>query len=249
MNIVVNDLMTHYEVQGSGRSLLLLHGWGDNLVGLSGLAKTLATHYQVISMDLPGFGASQPPATVWDLDNYSSFVHDFLGKIDAKPYALIGHSNGGALAIRAVATETVMTQKLVLLAASGIRNGQSAKRLALKVVAKTGNAATIWLPKTTRAKLRKKLYGAAGSDLLVVEHLQETFKQTVRQDVQVDAARIKLPVLLIFADQDKAVPLVDGRTYHKLIKNSRLEIIPGASHFLHLDEPVLVTKLIEEFLG
>ncbi len=249
MNIVVNDLLTHYEVQGSGRSVLLLHGWGDNLKGLASLAKVLALNYKVISLDLPGFGATQPPPAVWNLDNYAAFIKNFLAKLEATPYALVGHSNGGALAIRATATGAIAPQKLVLLAASGIRNQQSTKRLALKVFAKTGNAATIWLPKDMRQKLRKKLYGAAGSDMLVVEHLQETFKQTVRQDVQADAAQLRLPTLLIFADQDKAVPVADGQTYRRLIKNSRLEVITGASHFVHLDEPAKVASLITEFLA
>lgn len=249
MNIVVDDLLAHYEVQGSGRTVLLLHGWGDSLVGLSGLAKDLAAHFQVISLDLPGFGTTQPPAAVWNLDNYAAYVQHFLTKINASPYAIVGHSNGGALAIRGLAIGALSTKKLVLIAASGIRSGQSAKRLALKVVAKTGNAATIWLPKQARQKLRKKLYGAAGSDLLVVEHLQETFKQTVRQDVQADAAQLKLPTLLIFGNQDRAVPIADGHTYKKLITNSQLEIISGASHFVHLDEPTQVASLIKEFLS
>lgn len=248
MNIVVDDLLTHYEVQGSGRPVLLLHGWGDSLAGLAGLAKSLATEYKVISLDLPGFGTTQPSVNVWSLDNYALFVKNFLTKIDVFPSAVVGHSNGGALAIRAIASGELTPEKLVLLAASGIRTGQSARRLALKVVAKTGNAATVWLSKSTRQKLRKKLYGAVGSDLLVVEHLQETFKQTVRQDVQADAAQLQLPTLLIFADQDKAVPVADGHTYQKLIKDSRLEIIAGASHFVHLDEPLKVSNLIKDFL-
>ena len=248
MNIVVDELLTHYEMQGSGRTLLLLHGWGDSLVGLAGLSNSLSAKYQVVSLDLPGFGTTQPPSAVWNLGNYASFVKDFLVKLQLKPYAVIGHSNGGALAIHAVASGEISTKKLVLLAASGIRTGHSTRRFVLKAVAKTGNVATFWLPKKTRQNLRKKLYGAAGSDLLVVEHLQETFKQTVRQDVQADAAKLQLPTLLLFADQDKAVPISDGHTYNKLIKNSHLEIISGASHFLHLDEPLKVTQEIEYFL-
>ena len=249
MNIVINDLLVNYQLSGRGELVLLLHGWGDSAKGLAGLGTDLAKEYRVLALDLPGFGASQPPEAVWNLDNYAAFIRDFLVKLNLTPFAVIGHSNGGALAIRAIATGAIRPQKLVLLAASGIRNSQPAKRLALKVVAKTGNAATIWLPKSTRQKLRTKLYGAVGSDMLVVEQLQETFKQTVRQDVQADAAQLKLPTLLIFADQDKAVTLADGRTYHKLIKDSRLEIITGAGLFVHLDEPLKVATLITEFLA
>lgn len=248
MNVVVNDLLVRYETQGTGRSVVLLHGWGDSLAGLAGLQKQLAASYAVTSLDLPGFGASQTPAVVWNLDNYATFLQAFLAKTKIIPYAVIGHSNGGALAIRATAMHVIAPQRLVLLAASGIRNGQSLKRLLVKIIAKTGNVASLWLPKSIRGRLRKKLYGAVGSDLLVVEHLTETFKRTVRQDVQADAATLTLPTLLIYAEADQAVPLADGHTYNRLIKNSRLEVIAAAGHFVHLDEPEQVVRLIEDFL-
>lgn len=248
MNVVVDNLLTHYETTGEGQIVLLLHGWGDSLKGLAGLQKALAPNFKVVSLDLPGFGSTQPPKKVWGLDEYGAFVDDFLTKIDVQPYAVIGHSNGGALAIRSVARTIVTPQKLILLAASGIRNRNSGKRTALKVIAKTGNVATFWLPKNTRQRLRKKLYGAAGSDLLVMEHLEETFKKTVRQDVQADAAAISIPTLLIFADQDKAVPIADAHTYQRLIKGSQLEVVQGAGHFLHLEQPQLVADLMIEFL-
>lgn len=248
MNIVVSDLLIRYEIDGSGKPVVLLHGWGDSLRGLDGLQKQLSKTYKVVSLDLPGFGASQAPPAVWNLDNYGALLKEFLEKIDVKPYAIIGHSNGGALAIRAIALGLVKPQKLILLAAAGIRARNSTRRLALKVIAKTGNVATLWLPRQTRSKLRRKLYGVAGSDMLVVEHLQETFKATVRQDVKADAAKLDLPTLLIYADNDRAVPVADGLTYKRLIKNSRLEIINGAGHFVHLDKPQEVTTLIEDFL-
>ena len=248
MNVVVDDLLVRYEVKGVGKTVVLLHGWGDSLQGLAQLQTQLAKTYQVISLDLPGFGASQAPAEIWDLDNYTTFLAHFLQKIDCQAYAIIGHSNGGALAIKAIGSGALQPAKLILLAASGIRNHQSAKRQALQVIAKTGNAATFWLPSSTRTGLRRKLYGAVGSDLLVVEHLQETFKKTVRQDVRADAARITIPTLLVYADKDAAVPLADGKTYQRLIAGSRLEIISGASHFLHLDEPAKVSLLIAAFI-
>lgn len=249
MQIVVDELLTHYELAGKGKLVVLLHGWGDQSQGLSGLRRRLAGHYRVLSPDLPGFGGSQPPDGVWDLDDYAAFVANLLTKLDLKqPYAVIGHSNGGALAIRAAALGAVRPRKLVLLAASGIRGGQRAKRLTLKIIAKVGDAATLWLPERYRQALRRSLYGAAGSDMLVMPELQETFKRTVRQDVQADAATIELPVLLIYGEDDRAVPLEHGRTYARLMPNSRLAVIKRAGHFLHLDQPAEVETLIEEFL-
>lgn len=249
MNIIVDELLVNYQLVGNGKLVVLLHGWGDSSQGLSGLQASLAKDYKVLALDLPGFGATQAPKAVWDLDNYGGFVRDTLAKLElGSPYALIGHSNGGAVAIRAVSLTILRPQKLILMAAAGIRTGNTLKRLALKIVAKTGNIATIWMPERYRRKLRESLYGVAGSDMLVVPELQETFKKSVRQDVQKDAVKITIPTLLIYGQNDRAVPVVDGQKYHQLIKNSKLEIVPEAEHFVHLDQSAKVVQLIEEFL-
>lgn len=250
MQVVVGELLTNYHLSGKGKLVLLLHGWGDSSKGVAGLQRQLAKKYQVLAPDLPGFGATQAPNEAWDLDDYAQFVNELLPKLDLpQPYAVIGHSNGGALAIRSISLGKLKPSRLVLMAAAGVRTNNTLKRLVLKIVAKAGNLATLWLPERYRRALRKSLYGVAGSDMLVAPHLQDTFKKTVRQDVQGDAAALALPTLLIYATDDEAIPLADGRQYKSLIKNSRLEVISGAGHFVHQDQPDEVDQLIEEFLA
>jgi pimeloyl-ACP methyl ester carboxylesterase len=235
---------------GKGRLILLLHGWGDSSNGVKDLQKRLSASYTVLTPDLPGFGATQPPHAAWDLDDYSKFIEDLLTKLDqAQPYAVIGHSNGGAMAIRAISLGRLSPKKLVLMASAGVRTNSNFRRFILKIVAKTGNLATIWMPERYRRALRKTLYGVAGSDMMVAPHIEDTFRKTVRQDVQADAASIKVSTLLIYAANDDAIPIADGRQYNKLIRNSKLEIIQDAGHFVHIDQPEKTTKLIEEFLA
>jgi pimeloyl-ACP methyl ester carboxylesterase len=249
VNVVVDNLMTSYNLQGKGRLVLTLHGWGDSMAGLQGLVNDLALDYQVLAVDLPGFGGTQAPDGVWDLDNYARFLKNLLAKLKLEqPYAVIGHSNGGALAIRAISLEEIKPEKLILLAASGVRTNNKWRRLFLKIVAKTGNIATLWLPERYRRNLRKSLYGAAGSDMLVAPHLQDTFKKTVRQDVQGDAAALAVPTLLIYAANDDAVPVEDGKQYKSLISGSKLEIVADAGHFVQQDQPAKVIELIRGFL-
>lgn len=249
MNIVVDNLLTHYELNGKGKLLLFLHGWGDQLGGLKNLTQPLEAQYQVLAVDLPGFGDSEAPKGAWDLDNYADFLDKLLKKLDlGEPYAVIGHSNGGALAIRALSLKKLSTDKLVLLAASGVRDSQPMRRAALKTVAKTGKVATFWLPSKKRKQLRAQLYGVAGSDLLVVPGMEETFKKSVRQDVQNDAKKLNLPTMLIYARDDRAVPLEDGERYHSLIKDSKLEVVDDAAHFVHQDQPEQVLDLVKGFL-
>ncbi len=249
MQIVVQDLLVHYEQQGAGKPVLLIHGWGDTLHTFDAISGDLAKDYQIISLDLPGFGQSQEPKQAWGLGEYAVLVHDFLEKLEIRPYAIIGHSNGGALAIHAIANDKVKTERLVLLASSGVRDGKKLKRFVIKVIAKTGKVLTFWLPARVRKRLQKKLYGSVGSDMLVSEHLQETFKKTVRQDVQADAAKLAVATLLIYGSEDSATPVAEiGERLHTLIKGSKLSVLAGADHFVHQTAQTETARNILEFL-
>jgi pimeloyl-ACP methyl ester carboxylesterase len=85
--------------------------------------------------------------------------------------------------------------------------------------------------------------------MLVVPHLQETFKRTVRQDIQADAAKLELSTLLIYGAEDTATPVESiGKRLQRQISLSKLEVIEGADHFVHQTAADRVTGLVKEFL-
>lgn len=249
MQVIVNELLTQYDVLGKGKKILVLHGWGDDSRNWRDLQKHLSKQYQVIALDLPGFGGTSAPKEDWSLDDYVAFVRDFLIKIDSqKLYGIIGHSNGGAITIRGIADGVLASEKIILLGSAGIRNEYSGRNKALRYVTKFGKALTAPLPKNAKKSLRKKVYTAVGSDMLVAEHMQGTFKNIVENDVRKDAAKIAVPTLLIYGADDTAAPPRYGTIFKELIKNSRLEIIPDAGHFVYQDKPKETSAFIEEFL-
>jgi pimeloyl-ACP methyl ester carboxylesterase len=249
MQVIVDALLTHYEQAGTGKTVVLLHGWGDSVDGLRGLRTHLARSYRVIALDLPGFGATQTPSQAWGLDDYGQFVEHFLTKIGAGDiWAVIGHSNGSAIAIRSIGRGWLAPERVVLLAAAGIRGEYNGRNKAFRVLAKTGKAVTKPLPKPIQTKLRKQFYTSIGSDMLVAEHLQETFKRVVTDDVREDARQILVPTLLIYGEADTQAPVSYGERYHELIPNSTLEVLPGVGHFVHIDRPQVVNTAITRFL-
>ncbi|MEO7364611.1 MAG: alpha/beta hydrolase [Candidatus Saccharimonadales bacterium] len=249
MQIVVDQLVTTYQLTGSGKVVVLLHGWGDSSKGLAALQAELAKHYQVLALDLPGFGGTQSPATAWGLSDYSLFVAAVLTKLKLKSYAIVGHSNGGAIAIRGVAQGVLKPDRLVLLASSGIRSQYNGRKKAMRLAAKGAKTLTKPLPKSIQRRLRTKAYATIGSDMLVAEHLQETFKRIVNDDVQADAARVQQHTLLIYGDDDTATPVAYGELLQSEIGFSDLHVLPDAGHFIHLDQPRIVASLIQEFLA
>lgn len=249
MQVIVDSLMTQYVRKGQGRTVLVLHGWGDSANGFQTLIDALSRQYDVIAVDLPGFGGSQAPPAAWGLTDYAQFVHHFLQKIHIDGlWAIIGHSNGGAIALRGLGQDVLQTDHLVLIASAGVRNVYKGRNKALRLVTKAGKLVTTPLPAVVKKKLRRSLYKTVGSDMLVAEHLQETFKRIVTDDVRGDAKRILIPTLLLYGEKDEATPLWYGEQYHELIAGSTLEVIGGAEHFVHLEKPQLVQKAIEEFL-
>ena len=248
MQVIVDSLLTNYEQTGKGKDILLLPGWGETLATFHDLQSALRGSYLVTALDLPGFGQTQAPAETWSLDNYAEFIAKFLKKTGVKPYAIIAHSNGGAIAMRGLANRSLKTSKLVLLASSGIRTEYRGRVKAIRIATKAGKALAAPLPTNVKKRLRQKVYETVGSDMLVAEHLQDTFKKVVSDDVQADAGKLVLPTLLIYGDEDKAAPLAYGQKFHELIKGSQLEVVDGAGHFVHHDQPALVLRYIEEFL-
>lgn len=248
MQIVVNSLLTQYERMGKGKAVLILHGWGDSSTGWRRFAEELSKKFDVVAVDLPGFGKTQAPTETWGLDDYAAFVGAFLRKVKLQPYAVIGHSNGGAIAIRGLAKKIFATDRLVLIDSAGIRSEYYGRKKAVRLITKTGKVLTRPLPSSVRKRIRRKVYETVGSDMLVVERLQETFKRVVSDDVQQDAATLKLPTLLIYGEDDLSTPVQYGRMFHHLIAGSSFEVLPGAGHFAHLDRPEDVMFRVGEFL-
>lgn len=249
MQVVVNGLMTSYQKSGQGKSIILLHGWGDNCATFEKLVELLDDDYELFAVDLPGIGQTQAPEEAWGLDDYAEFVGAWLEKIGINnPCAIIGHSNGGAIAMHGIAKDQLKAKKLILLASAGIRNNHKIRKSLLKAVSKTGKAITLPLPNRTRMKIRNRLYKRIGSEIGLFPQMEETFRKIISEDTQADAKNIKIPTLLMYGTQDRVTPVSYGRIFNSLIPGSKLEEI-DAGHFLHQEQPEQVAKLIKDFLA
>jgi pimeloyl-ACP methyl ester carboxylesterase len=249
MQVVIDKLLINYQVAGRGPVIVLVHGWGDDLINFNKMQKVLAKHYRVFSLDLPGFGKSTAPKEGWSLDDFSKFMAKFVAKLDISVYSYVGHSNGGAILINGLASSELNAERLVLIASAGIRGTRQFRKSAILVGAKLGKLPLRLFPTDYQLELKKRLYKVIKSDAGVNPQMLDTFKKIVRQDVTKDASKLKLPTLIIYGSDDKVTPPEYGRIFHKLIKDSKLELVSGAGHFVHLQKPEPVESLIEGFLA
>ena len=116
MKFVYKDTNVNYVFydNSSKINLIYLHGWGQNINMMMPIAKPFIKKYNVLIIDLPGFGDSEEPSSVWSIYDYADMVHELAKDCKMKNPILIGHSFGGKISL--VYASMYDTKKLVLLA-------------------------------------------------------------------------------------------------------------------------------------
>ena len=247
MKIIVDGLATEYTENGSGPSIVLLHGWGSSADVFVDLITNLAQKHRVFAINLPGFGGSEQPKTVWGIKDYAYFVAAFCKKFGLRPEAILGHSLGGQIAVHIVGNELLDPDKLILIGAAALRPKLSAKKRSIKFLAKTGKSI---LGKSALGEAAKKrLYGSIGSsEYLDSPAMQPIYRRVITEDQSEAAERIDCQTLLLWGASDTDTPLDHGKKLASLITRSELKVNPGG-HFIFLDAANDVNAAIMEFLN
>lgn len=221
--------------------IIILHGWTKTLDKWQPFLKDLKE--KGIMADLPKIpGLTGSLNKIWNLDNYVNWLKNIIDKEKDK-VVLIGHSNGGRIALAFANQYPQKVEKLILIDSAGICHNElplRIKRLFFRVIAKIGKKIS------SSEKFKNLLYKFTGeSDY---KDLDKNTKQTMLNLISTDLKRIlpqiKTPALIIWGTNDKITPLSDGILMNNLIKNSRLEIIKNARHSPQFTDPIEVVKII-----
>lgn len=251
---VINELGVNYKVAGNGDDVLILHGWGGSSDSWIAVQESLAEKgYRVLVPDLPGFGKSKTPDTIWGVDDYAAWVGEFLRQFQQKEntFFLIGHSFGGRLAVRYAVENPEKIKKLLLVASAGIKPKPEIKTMMISWAARIGNA--LLAPKIFRrfrdsarnlfyVFLRHKDYVKAEGTM------RQVIVKVINEDLSEDLTKIAAKTLLVWGDSDKLVPLKYGRIFKERIKDSELVVLQKIGHSPHLEAPEKFSEIILQFL-
>jgi len=253
--ILINDLEVNYKINGKGKPLLILHGWGGSSTSWTKVLEILSKKgFRVICPDFPGFGRSKTPLKTWGVGDYVNFVNEFIKKIPsefAEPFFLLGHSFGGRVAIRFSVLNPQKIKSLILCDSAGIKQKWGLKERLIFRLAKIGNA--IFTPKIlARFKdkarnlfyvfLRHKDYAKANGTM------KETMRKVLDEDILPDLSKIKTKTLIVWGERDKMVLVKYAFVFKEHIKDSKLIILPKIGHSLHLEVPEKLAEIIISFL-
>ncbi|MGV8887693.1 MAG: alpha/beta fold hydrolase [Pseudomonas sp.] len=109
---------------GTGEPVIFIHGSGPGASGHSNFKQNypafVAAGYRIIVPDLPGYGASDKPDTLYTLDFFVAALSDLLDALDIQRCVLVGNSLGGAIAIKLALDQPQRVSRLVLMAPGGL---------------------------------------------------------------------------------------------------------------------------------
>lgn len=261
----------HVQESGTGETLLLLHGAGGSTHSFRDLIPLLAQSYHVVALDLPGQGFTQLGARHRSgLDATRDDIVQLCAQEGWAPRAIIGHSAGGALALRL--SQRLLTAQGIPPAVVGINPAlDTFKGLAgvlfpvlAKMLAAVPFTAQVFAASSARPGRVAGLIRGTGSDLdpegmayyqrLIGDrdHADATLMMMAQwelADLLRDLPDIPTACLFIAGDKDTAVPARVSDAAASRLPHACVVHLPHLGHLAHEEAPGEVVGLILSFLA
>lgn len=235
--ITFNDINYIRYGNNKNRTIVMLHGWGQNIEMMKFIGDKLDE--DVLIIDLPGFGKSKEPDTVLSIYDYANLVHDLISNLKIKNIILIGHSFGGKIALAYASKYKV--EKLVLLA-SPFKSKENKINIRTKVLKKLKK-----VPGLNKLEEFAKKHIGSTDYKNASGIMREILVKHVNLDITEDVKKITCPTLIIWGDNDECVPVSDGKLLEKLIKDSGLIVFEGCTHYAYLERLDQLIRILNEF--
>jgi pimeloyl-ACP methyl ester carboxylesterase len=246
--IEIDGISTRFQCVGSGEPVLVLHGWGAKIEAVAPIVGALSVGRAVYAPDLPGFGETGLPPEPWGIADYTRWTLALLDHLGLDRVSIIGHSNGGRIAIYLASHHPQRVEKLILVDSAGIRPKRGLKYYRRVGLAKAAKHVGPRLGPAGRRLQQRVAARVASSDYASAGALRPTFVKIVNEDLTSLLPKISAPTLLVWGAQDTSTPLADGRTMERLIPDAGLVVFDNAGHFSYLDEPDRFGRIAAHFL-
>ena len=252
----VNGIKLYHEVYGSGEPLVLIHGGLTTIGEMQKWIQSLAKTRQVIAVEMQGHGHTADTDRPMKIETMGDDIAALLDHLKIPKADLVGHSFGGASAIRAAIQHPDKVRRLVVISSPHTRSAwypetqkgmsQVSAAMAQSVMqTPTGKLSQQWPEPQRFPQFLDKFGKMMGEDY----------------DWSTDIAKLPMPVLLVFADNDSISPkhiaeffallgggLKEPGWQNTQLSKSRLAIVPGYSHYNFITSPE-VPMIIDKFLA
>jgi pimeloyl-ACP methyl ester carboxylesterase len=251
---------------GEGPSLVLIHGLGSSLHTWKALVPRLATAYDVIALDLPGFGASEQPADLSFAD-LVAVIPALLDDLGLERAGLVGNSLGGGTAAAVAAAWPERVSALALIDAAGFQQGPVDTPAVFRLATADPTGLLARLP-LRRLLVRLALRQVFHDDALVTDDRVEEYLAPMLRPGAIGSLRsllsmppsemerlrrglreIRAPALIAWGREDAWIPVAHAERFRQAIPSARVELLEGCGHMPQEECPEALLRVLLPFLA
>jgi non-heme chloroperoxidase len=268
---LLSNTVVHVEDSGgSGRPVVLIHGWPLSGESWSEQVGPLsAAGHRVVAYDRRGFGRSDKPSKGYDYDTLADDLDGVLSELDLTDVTLVGFSMGGGEVARYVARHGQERLRSVVFAAAvppyllktdDNPDGPLTEEAAGEMEQGLKDDRTTFFDGFTRDffsvdgelkvsedQRQEAIALCHQSDQTAALGCMEAFGTT---DFRDDLAKVTVPALVIHGDGDATVPFEgSGQRTHEAIPGSELVVVEGAPHGFNVSHAEQFNRALLDFLA
>lgn len=230
--IKVDQGEIYYESYGQGSPLFLLHGNNESINSFREQIEPLSRHFKVIALDTRGQGNStNNKLSPYTYEQFASDLSMVMDTLSIKKASLLGWSDGGNTALIFALMHPKKVDKIVVMGANLFPGAGAIEEDVIQMFENRRDSLLKRADPDSQNQMRL-------ADLVLKEpHLNEKALQ-----------HIFAPVLVAAGEFD-VVKKQHTMLIQSLIKNSRIEIIPGSDHYAPLKNPKVFNRIVLDFLA
>ena len=253
------QMRLHYELQGEGRPLLILHGFLGSSDNWRAMRKRFASTYKVFCLDQRNHGNS-PHSDIMDYTVMAEDLREFLAEQSLSNVCLLGHSMGGKVAMQFASESPEIVAKLVIVDISPKAYPpshqpilQAMQNLELGGLKTYGQA---------EAALRAMIADSALSKFVVknltrdptgafqwrigLDELGANYDELIKAPAILN--RFAKPTCFIRGALSRSIEDQDFAAIREYFPLAEFHTVPNAGHWVHIDAPEEFHRIVDEYL-
>jgi pimeloyl-ACP methyl ester carboxylesterase len=250
----------YFEDLGSGKAIVLLHGYLETREIWSAFAQELSRDFRVVAIDIPGHGKSGKVNSIHDMDLMAEAVNTVLDFLRIRKCFMIGHSMGGYVTLAFMAKYRFKLYGICLFHSTPFADNEEKRANRDREIALISEGkkdllihtnipkgfATDNLEEFAKEVDRAKVIAARNQEDGIIALLEGMKIRPDRQDLLKETG---LPVLFILGKKDNYIPFELMHQVAQRTTTGEILSLDGSGHMGFIEEPEKCLQTVKSFVS
>ena len=266
MKLEAGKIQVNYELSGEGASLVLIHGFTDNLGMWYNQVPVFSQRFKVLTYDVRGHGKTETPEDGFSMQIFADDAHALLKALGIEKACMLGYSMGGRIALQFALAHPEMTTGLIF-ANSGVIGSDAKPTEAQLAALAERREQMVEMFATGRIEViadgmaeRSFSPGFREEDPVAFQRYKDVklendprhYLEIMKAMVQAvtnppDLRRLECPVLIIAGDRDGFMTVDEARSMERVVSDATVTVLP-TGHAAAIEAPQAFNQAVLDFL-